>query len=123
MENAEAWSARRCWGSVMFGTTPKAPRCLNCIDRCNSFAKHHAMAGCPDLYSFYCLACDEWHVKEGEAVRLVSNSQDVAARALVLRREPRNVSRCIGRRSREAPQIVPLTIHLVVAPLSNSVSL
>jgi hypothetical protein len=26
----------------------------------------------PDLYSFYCLACDEWHVEEGEAVRLVS---------------------------------------------------
>jgi hypothetical protein len=24
--------------------------------------------GLPDLYSSYCLACDEWHVEEGDAV-------------------------------------------------------
>jgi hypothetical protein len=46
----------------------------------------------PDLYSFYRLACDEWHVEEGEAVRL-PGSQDVAACTLVLRRVPRNLSR------------------------------
>ena len=24
--------------------------------------------GLPDLYSFYCVVCDEWHVEEGDAV-------------------------------------------------------
>jgi hypothetical protein len=24
--------------------------------------------GLPDLYSFYCCVCDEWHVEEGDAV-------------------------------------------------------
>jgi hypothetical protein len=54
-------------------TTPTSPPpnrrvAQAAVDRCNSFAEHHALMGLPDLYSFYCLACDEWHVEEGDAV-------------------------------------------------------
>jgi hypothetical protein len=56
----------------MFGTTPKAPRSLNCARLMQFSRKTSRYGGLPDLYSFYCLACDEWHVEEGEAVRLVS---------------------------------------------------
>jgi hypothetical protein len=38
-------------------------------------------------------------------------------------RGPRNLSRCIGLCSGEAPHIVLPTIHLVVAPFANSGSL
>ena len=71
MENAEAWSASAAGGLVMFGTTPKAPRCLNCARPMQLSRKTLRYGALPDLYSFYCLACDEWHVEEGESVRLV----------------------------------------------------
>jgi hypothetical protein len=31
------------------------------------FRKTSQFGGLPDLHSFYCLACDEWHVEEGFA--------------------------------------------------------
>jgi hypothetical protein len=62
----------RRWGPSMFGTTPKAPRCLNCARPMQLSRKTSRYGALPDLYSFYCLACDEWHVEEGEAIRLVA---------------------------------------------------
>ena len=53
----------------MFGTTPKAPRCLNCARPMQLSRKTSRYGGLPDLYSFYCLACDEWHAR---LVRLVA---------------------------------------------------
>jgi hypothetical protein len=37
--------------------------------------------GLPDLYSFYCLQCEEWHVEEGDAVadELPHRRTDLAA--------------------------------------------
>jgi hypothetical protein len=31
------------------------------------FRRTSRFGGLPDLYSFYCLECDEWHVEEGGA--------------------------------------------------------
>jgi hypothetical protein len=53
----------------MLGSTPKAPRCLNCARPMQLSRKTLRYGALPDLYSFCCLACDEWHVEEGEAVR------------------------------------------------------
>ena len=39
----------------MFGNRPKAPR------------QTSRNGGLPDLYSFNCLTCDEWHMEEGNA--------------------------------------------------------
>jgi hypothetical protein len=58
-------------GPVMFGTTPKRPRCLNCANPMQLSRGTLRYGALPDLYSFYCVICDEWHVEEGEAVRLV----------------------------------------------------
>ena len=55
----------------MYGTTPKTPRCLNCARPMQLFRRTSRYGGLPDLYSFHCVACDEWHVEEGDAVRLV----------------------------------------------------
>jgi hypothetical protein len=33
--------------------------------------------GLPDLYSFYCMTCDEWHVEEGVAVVNQRPSEDM----------------------------------------------
>jgi hypothetical protein len=52
----------------MYGTnksTPKPPRCLNCARPMQLLRRTSRFGGLPDLYSFYCLACDEWHVEEG----------------------------------------------------------
>ena len=32
------------------------------------FRRTSRYGGLPDLYSFYCLQCEEWHVEEGDAV-------------------------------------------------------
>jgi len=34
--------------------------------------------GLRDLYSFSCVACDEWHVEEGDAGGSATQSQDFA---------------------------------------------
>jgi hypothetical protein len=47
---------------------PKAPRCINCARPMQLLRRTSRFGGLPDLYSFYCVTCDEWHVEEGDAV-------------------------------------------------------
>jgi hypothetical protein len=46
---------------------PKAPRCHKCARPMQLLRRTSRFGALPDLYSFYCLACDEWHVEEGDA--------------------------------------------------------
>ena len=46
---------------------PKPPRCHKCARPMQLFRRTSRFGGLPDLYSFYCLECDEWHVEEGGA--------------------------------------------------------
>ena len=46
-------------------SAPKPPRCLSCARPMQLLRRTARFGGLPDLYSFYCLACDEWHVEEG----------------------------------------------------------
>ena len=45
-------------------SAPKPPRCPNCARPTQLLRTTSRYGGLPDLYSFYCLTCDEWHVKE-----------------------------------------------------------
>ena len=49
------------------------------LGRCNCFAEHRDLMGCLICIPFYCLACDEWHVEEGEAVDQQPNRRAFAA--------------------------------------------
>ena len=44
----------------------KLPRCHNCARPMQLLRRTSRFGALPDLYSFYCLACDEWHVEEGD---------------------------------------------------------
>ena len=55
----------------MFGTRPKAPLCFNCAKPMRLTRQTSRYGGLPDLYSFNCLACDEWHMEEGNGVSIV----------------------------------------------------
>ena len=46
-------------------SAPTPPRCLSCARPMQLLRRTSRFGGLPDLYSFYCLACDEWHVEEG----------------------------------------------------------
>jgi hypothetical protein len=46
---------------------PKAPRCINCARPMQLLRRTPRFSGLPDLFSFYCATCDEWHVEEGDA--------------------------------------------------------
>ena len=48
---------------------PKPPRCHSCGRPMQLLRKTSRFGGLPDLYSFYCLACDEWHVEEGGPIK------------------------------------------------------
>jgi hypothetical protein len=52
----------------MFGSRPKAPRCFNCARPMHLLRQTSRYNGLPDLYSFNCATCDEWHVEEALAV-------------------------------------------------------
>jgi hypothetical protein len=55
----------------MYGTNksaPKPPHCHNCAKPMQLCRKTSRFGGLPDLYSFYCCVCDQWHVEEGDAV-------------------------------------------------------
>ena len=52
----------------MHGTNKFALRCLNCATPMQLLRRTARFGGLPDLYSFYCCVCDEWHVEEGDAV-------------------------------------------------------
>ena len=67
------------WGSVMLGTIPKAPRCFNCARPMQLLRQTSRYGGLRDLYSFSCVACDEWHVEEGDAGGSATQSQDFVA--------------------------------------------
>jgi len=71
VKNAKTWSPCAVGGSVMHGIMPKAPRCINCARPMLLSRTTSRFGGLPDLYSFNCVACDEWHVEEGDAVQLV----------------------------------------------------
>jgi hypothetical protein len=55
----------------MFGAAPKRPRCLNCARPMQLSRRTSRYGGLPDLYSFKCVACNEWHVEAGDAAQLV----------------------------------------------------
>ena len=48
---------------------PKPPRCHSCARSMQLLRRTSRFGGLPDLYSFYCLACDEWRVEEGGPVK------------------------------------------------------
>jgi hypothetical protein len=48
-------------------SAPKPRRCNNCARPMQLLRQTSRFGGLPDLYSFYCLACDEWHVEEAFA--------------------------------------------------------
>jgi hypothetical protein len=48
-------------------SAPQRPRCLKCARPMQLLRQTSRYGGLPDLYSFYCVACDEWHVEEGAA--------------------------------------------------------
>jgi hypothetical protein len=48
--------------------SPRAPRCPGCAQPMQLLRRTSRFGGLPDLYSFYCCTCDEWHVEEGDAV-------------------------------------------------------
>jgi hypothetical protein len=47
---------------------PKFSRCTKCARPMQLIRRTTRFNGLPDLYSFYCVTCDEWHVEEGDAV-------------------------------------------------------
>ena len=49
-------------------SAPKPPRCLSCARPMQLLRRTSRFGGLPDLYYFYCVTCDEWHVEEGDAV-------------------------------------------------------
>ena len=49
-------------------SAPKSPRCLNCARPMELLRRTSRFGGLPDLFSFYCVTCDEWHVEGGDAV-------------------------------------------------------
>ena len=48
-------------------SAPQPPRCLSCARPMQLFSRTPRLGGLPDLYSFYCRTCDEWHVVKGDA--------------------------------------------------------
>ncbi len=47
--------------------TPNPQRCVSCARPMQLLRRTSRFKPLPDLCSFYCLACDEWHVEEREA--------------------------------------------------------
>jgi len=48
--------------------SPESLLCLNCAKPMQLLRRTSRFGGLPDLYSFCCVTCDEWHVEEGDAV-------------------------------------------------------
>ena len=48
-------------------SAPKPPRCPSCGRPMQLLRRTSRYDGLPDLYSFYCSACDELHIEEGDA--------------------------------------------------------
>ena len=45
----------------------KTLRCCHCARPMQLLRRTSRFGGLPDLCSFYCVACDAWHVEEGSA--------------------------------------------------------
>ena len=58
-------------------SAPKPPRCLACARPMQLVLRTSRFGELPDLYTFQCRACDEWHLEEGDAV--VSRLSDLEA--------------------------------------------
>jgi hypothetical protein len=54
---------------------PKRPRCHKCATPMQLLRRTSRFGGLPDLCSFYCVNCDEWHVEEGS----LKSTQDLAS--------------------------------------------
>ena len=50
-------------------SAPQPPRCHSCARPMQLIRRTSRFGGLPDLYSFYCVACDEWHVEEGGPIK------------------------------------------------------
>ena len=48
-------------------TAPRPPRCAGCAQPMQLLRRTPRFDGLPDLYSFYCCTCDQWHVEEADA--------------------------------------------------------
>jgi hypothetical protein len=59
----------------MHGATPKSPRCPNCARPMQLLRRTSRFNGLPDLCSFYCCACDEWHVEEVGPIKFHGSSR------------------------------------------------
>jgi hypothetical protein len=56
-------------------TAPRAPRCLSCAQPMQLLRRTSRFGELPDLYSFYCRTCDEWHIEEdGTAANALPDS-------------------------------------------------
>lgn len=68
-------------------TAPRTPRCSSCAQPMQLLRRTSRFDELPDLCSFYCCACDEWHVEECEAPRGgLSDFGGLAASAVILHR-------------------------------------
>jgi hypothetical protein len=47
-------------------SAPKPPRCVRCAAPMQLLRRTTRFGKLPDVYTFYCCVCDEWHVEEGE---------------------------------------------------------
>ena len=68
----------------------KAPRCFNCARPMQLLRQTTRYGGLRDLYSFNCVACDEWHVEEGDAGGSATQSQGL--RGLTKAHRPKRVT-------------------------------
>ena len=50
-------------------SAPQPPSFHSCARPMQLLRRTSRFGGLPDLYSFYCLACDEWHVEEGGSIK------------------------------------------------------
>jgi hypothetical protein len=50
---------------------PKAPRCHRRARPMQLLRRTSRFGGLPDLCSFYCCACDEWHVEEVSPIKFM----------------------------------------------------
>ena len=50
-------------------TAPRPPRCAGCAQPMQLLRRTPRFDGLPDLYSFDCCTCDQWHVEEATPLR------------------------------------------------------
>jgi hypothetical protein len=68
LTTSEWLESRAMYDNQTNKSAPKSPRCLNCARPMQLLRRTSRFGRLLDLYSFYCVTCDEWHVEEGDAV-------------------------------------------------------